>query len=372
MINIPNVIELTRTLVQQKTITGNETACAQILAKICEDAGFNLSEQEFAPGRKNLIAWLPSEKPSLCFAGHLDTVPLGAAPWKYDPFAGEIFEGKLYGRGSSDMKSGVAAMTVAALRLARQNLKNSGIVLIFTGGEETGCTGAEQLKNLPSLVGEVGALIVTEPTSNYPLVGHKGALWLEAVTSGKTAHGSMPEQGDNAIYKAARAVSLLEKFRFQGQEHPIIGKPTLNVGTISGGLNINSVPDKASIEIDIRTTPEQKNERIFQNLAQILGEEVTLSRIMDLGPVCTDSENPWVQEVFDIAADFLGERPEARSVAYFTDASALIPTLDHPPALIMGPGEAVLAHQTDEYCSLSRLEQAVELYEKIGYQWGKK
>lgn len=372
MADIPNVIELTRLLVQQKTIDGNESACTQILAGMCEDAGFKIREQEFAPGRKNLIAWLPSDKPSLCFAGHLDTVPLGTKLWTFDPFAGEIFEERLYGRGSSDMKSGVAAMTVAALRVARQKVKHSGIVLIFTGGEETGCIGATRLQNLKSLVGEVGALLVPEPTSNYPLVGHKGVLWLEAVTSGKTAHGSMPEQGDNAIYKAARAVSTLEGFQFQGREHPVIGKATLNVGTISGGLNINSVPDKARLEIDIRTTPEQSHETIFQNVTRVLSDDVSLSKIMDLPPVWTDPVNPWIQEVFKVTSDILECQPEPRSVSYFTDASPLVTALEFPPALIMGPGEAILAHQTDEYCAIHRIEQAVELYEKICAQWTEK
>jgi len=369
MAHIPNVIELTQLLVQQKTITGNEHVCATILAEICETAGFKIYEQEFAPGCKNLIAWRLSDKPSLCFTGHLDTVPLGAASWTCKPFAGEIIDGKLYGRGSSDMKSGVAAMTIAAIQATRRTSNPPGIVLIFTGGEESGSLGAKCLQDLSSLVGEVGALIVAEPTSNYPFVGHKGALWLEALTTGKTAHGSMPEQGDNAVYKAARAVVKLEQFEFQGEEHPIMGKATLNVGTISGGLNLNSVPDRAHLEIDIRTTPEQDNTPIFQHVTQLLGEEVSLSKIMDLPPVWTDPDHPWVQDVFAMTSDVLEYQPEPRSIAYFTDASFLVPILDSPPTLIMGPGEAVMAHQTDEYCRIDRLEQAVELYETICTRW---
>ena len=372
MAQIPNVIELTQLLVQQKTITGNEQACVAILAEICEKAGFKIYEQEFAPGRKNLVAWLPSDTLSIAFTGHLDVVPLGAAPWSCEPFAGEIADGKLYGRGSSDMKAGVAAMTVAALRAVQNRSKHPGIVLIFTGGEETCSIGARALQNISSRVGEVGALIVAEPTSNFPLVGHKGALWLEALTTGKTAHGSMPEQGDNAIYKAARAVSKLEHFKIQGEAHPIIGKATLNVGTISGGLNLNSVPDRTRLEIDIRTTPEQDNDTILQDVTQLLGEEVSLSEIMNLPPVWTDPADPWVQEVFEISADVLDWQPKPRSVAYFTDASALVSILDSPPTLIMGPGEAVLAHQTDEYCLIDRIDQAVAIYEEICARWAEK
>jgi succinyl-diaminopimelate desuccinylase len=267
------------------------------------------------------------------------------------------------------MKSGVAAMTVAAIQAVRRASNHPGIVLLFTGGEESGSLGARCLQDLRSIVGEIGALIVPEPTSNYPFTGHKGALWLEALTTGKTAHGSMPEQGDNAVYKAARAVVKLEQCEFQGKAHPIMGKATLNVGTISGGLNLNSVPDSARLEIDIRTTPEQDNAAIFQHVTQLLGQEVLLSKIMNLPPVWTDPGHPWIQDVFAITSDILKFHPEPRSIAYFTDASFLVPLLDSPPTLIMGPGEAVLAHQTDEYCRLDRLEKAVELYETMCTRW---
>lgn len=203
-------------------------------------------------------------------------MPLGARPWSHDPFAGEVAGGRLYGRGSSDMKSGVAAFVVAASRLAGRLAGSPGLVLVVTAGEETGCQGAQQLAGLPGALGRAGAIVVAEPTCNYPFVGHKGALWLHARTSGVTAHGSMPERGDNAVYKAARAVTKLERFVFGDRPHPVLGAPTLNVGTVAGGLNFNSVPDAATIGVDIRTTPDQKHAAIVERLGEYLGEEVTL------------------------------------------------------------------------------------------------
>ncbi len=369
MANFPNVLNLTQELIQCNTINppGNELECVHLLANILENGGFKVTIQDFTPGRANLIAQLPAshESPLLCFSGHLDTVPLGAALWHYDPFGGEVFKDRIYGRGASDMKSGVAAIVVAALRIAR-NLAHPEIVLIFTAGEETGCMGAKLIEQLSGVVGNIGALIVAEPTSNYPILGHKGALWLDAVTCGVTAHGSMPEKGVNAIYKAARAVSKLETFAFEAREHPLLGKPTLNVGTISGGLNINSVPDEAHIGIDIRTTPEQSHKEIFEKITRLLGDDIELSKIIDVGPVWTPCENPWVQEVFETMADILGEQPEPRSVSYFTDAAVLTSLFGSPPTLILGPGEAAMAHQTDEYCCTDRIDQAVEIYERLG------
>ena len=119
-----------------------------------------------------------------------------------------------------------------------------GVLLVITAGEETGCTGADALVSERPPLGKVGALVVAEPTGNKPLVGHKGALWLEAETKGVTAHGSMPEKGVNAVYKAARAVAALQEFDFNVARHDVLGGATLNVGTIHGGLNINSVPDR--------------------------------------------------------------------------------------------------------------------------------
>jgi succinyl-diaminopimelate desuccinylase len=139
-------------------------------------------------------------------------VPLGTQPWSVDPLATEIKDGKLYGRGPSDMKSGVAAFVMAGISLAGKLANTPGVVMYITAGEETGCTGAASMTREASLP-RVGALVVAEPTGNQVLVGHKGALWLEAVTTGVTAHGSMPEKGVNAVYKAARAVAALQDSR---------------------------------------------------------------------------------------------------------------------------------------------------------------
>ncbi|MGZ6142540.1 MAG: M20 family metallopeptidase, partial [Myxococcales bacterium] len=177
-----NAVELTRELVRIDTINpvSPERPCAEKLGKLLEDAGFAVSMHEFAPGRTSLVARLGGEE-ALCLAGHIDTVPLGAAKWKHDPFAGEVSDGRLYGRGSSDMKSGVAAMVAAALEIARKPLRR-GLVLVIVAGEETGCEGAAHLARTPGALGSAKAMIVGEPTGNVPVVGHKGALWLRART----------------------------------------------------------------------------------------------------------------------------------------------------------------------------------------------
>jgi succinyl-diaminopimelate desuccinylase len=361
-----DAVELSRTLLRFNTINppGNERPCAEYLARLLEAAGFAVSLHEYAPARTSLVAHIGNGSGSpICFAGHIDIVPLGAAPWSHDPFAGDIVGGRLCGRGSTDMKCGVAAFVVAAIGLAKHVDETAGVTLVIVAGEETGCDGSRHLARSAAL-GRAGALVVAEPTSNRVLLGHKGALWLQAVTTGKTAHGSMPERGVNAIHKAARAVTNLQRFEFDVVPHPVLGSPTLNVGTIAGGMNVNSVPDRATIGIDIRTIPGQRHAGVQERLAHFLGTEVSLTAVVDVESVWTDPADPWVQELFELADD-----RTVSGAPYFTDASLLTPAFGGPPTVILGPGEPGLAHQTDEYCLVERIERAVELYSEIALRW---
>jgi succinyl-diaminopimelate desuccinylase len=298
---------------------------------------------------------------------------LGAAAWQRDPFGGDIEDGRLHGRGSSDMKSGVAAFVCAALAQAERLREDGpGLSLILTAGEETGCEGAFAMARDPdaaALLGRAGALVVAEPTANAPLIGHKGAFWLKAQARGTTAHGSMPEQGDNAIYKIARAALALQAFEFETPAHPLMGAPTLNVGTARGGLNINSVPDAAELGIDIRSVAGQDHARVLQCLCAALGPQIALSTLLDVQGVYTPPEDPWLQRVFALCAARQGAMPLPRTVSYFTDAAALRLPLGMPPVLILGPGEPQLAHQTDEYCVVERIHEATALFDDLITDW---
>jgi succinyl-diaminopimelate desuccinylase len=266
------------------------------------------------------------------------------------------------------MKSGVAAFVIAAVELASRAVDTAGLTLLIVAGEETGCEGSFHLARQVD-IGAAGAMVIAEPSSNLPLVGHKGALWLRARTRGVTAHGSMPEKGLNAIYAAARAVAALESFRFEVVPDTLLGSPTLNVGTIRGGLNLNSVPDQAEIGIDIRTIPGQRHSELRAALQAALGREVELEPVVDVPSIRTPVENPWVQQVFELMTPILGERPKAQAATYFTDASALTPAFGGVPTIVLGPGEPSVAHQTDEWCEVDWIGQAVEAYVEIVRGW---
>jgi succinyl-diaminopimelate desuccinylase len=366
-------LSLTRKLISFNTINppGQERKCAEYLGGLLQDEGFKITFHDFDEGRTSLIARIEGsgDKPPICFTGHMDTIPLGAASWNVDPFIGEVDGDRVFGRGSSDMKAGLAAMVIASIRLAKISKRVAGLTLVITAGEETGSEGADHLAKLGNVLGKPGAILVGEPTSNYPLVGHKGPLWLQATATGLTAHGSMPHKGVNAIYKAARAVTKLQEYDFDNAPHPVLGAPTLNVGTISGGLNINSVPDLTTIGIDIRTIPGITHSSLLEDLQSHLGEEVKLKSLLALDSVATDPQDGWVQEIFDIMEPFLSKRPEPRGATYFTDAAIFTPALGNPPTIILGPGEPTMAHKTDEFCYISKIEDATEAYFEIAKRW---
>ena len=364
-------VELTRQLIRYDTVNppGRERECAVHLARLLEGGGFEVRLVDMPGDRASVIArhGRPGAGKALAFTGHIDVVPLGTRAWARDPFAGEVDGDHIVGRGSSDMKSGVAAFVTAALEAAARG-DGKEVVLIITAGEETGCEGAESIV-AAGLHGAPGALVVCEPTANAPFVGHKGALWLKAVLAGITAHGSMPERGDNAVYKAARAVNRLSCFHFGVPPHPVLGAPTLNVGSLHGGININSVPDRAEIQIDMRTTPGLDHNALRERIKAHMEEEATIETLVDLPGIWTAPEDPWAASVAEIAARVTREPRAVKAATYFSDASIFVPAMGGPPTLILGPGEPALAHQTDEWCSVERVRQAHSIYSEMIAAW---
>ena len=362
-------LALARRLIALDTINppGCESPAAHLLGDLLAVAGYETRYFEFAPGRTTLLAALAGndERPPIGFTGHLDTVPLGAAPWVHDPFGGEVVNDRLYGRGASDMKAAVAAMVVTAVRHAGVPGRRAGVTLVITAGEETSCEGARHLASSVELRGRVGALVVGEPTANRPVIAHKGCVRYRISTRGIAAHGSMPEQGVNAIHRMAEVIRLLQGFDFGVPAHELLGAPTLNIGTIVGGASINSVADAASIGVDIRLVPGQDEDSVLARLGAALGDDVSIARLEGAASVETDPAHPWIQSVFRVMEGVLGERPAPAGVPYFTDASVLTAAFGNPPTVILGPGEPQMAHKTDEYCRVSLLEASVEAYTEI-------
>ncbi len=366
---LENVIELSRKLIAFDTVNppGNEMEMARFIGNLLAQNGFQVNYIPFEPGRLHVVAekGCSGKIPPVVFSGHFDTVPLGAGTWLENPFGGKVKDGKLYGRGSSDMKGGLAAMIVAAIQACETGRSNCGVRLLFTSGEELGCQGAKHLVETYKNLGRAKGIIVGEPTANIPSIGHKGGLYLNLVTTGITAHSSMPHLGDNAIYKIARAISKIEKFDFGVENDPLLGFPTLNVGKVNGGMNINSVPDHASFTIDVRTTTKVDHQKLLNKLGEVLGKDVSIEKLVDLRAVSSNENDPFVQMVFAACDIKEGSEGFPKSMPYLTDGSLLQSAYGGVPTIILGPGEPEMAHQTDEFCYTANLEQAVEIYKKI-------
>ena len=364
-------VSLTKALLRFETVNppGRERDCARYAGAMLEEWGYAVEYFDYQEGRTSVVARAggSDKKAPLCLTGHLDVVPLGAREWTRDPFAGETDGDKLYGRGASDMKAGVAAILVAARAFSGKLSGTAGAVIVLTAAEEGGCLGSAQLAKT-RLLGRAGAMIVGEPTSNYPLVGHKGSVKFHARFRGVSAHGSMPELGVNAIYKAGRAVTKLEDFDFNAKPHPVMGKPTLNVGTFAGGSGVNVVPDEATIGVDVRTVPGVDHGVLMEKLESLLGD-AELDVFSDLKPVWTAPDHEWIQRVFEICKPYLDVPPTARTAPYMTDAANLLKVYAGVPTVVLGPGEAAMAHQTDEYASQERIRQSVAIYEALIRDW---
>jgi len=367
-----DAISLTRTLLAFDTINppGRERDCARHAGALLEEWGFRVEYHEYEPDRTSVVARSggSQSKAPLCLTGHIDTVALGSRPWSKDPFSGETDGDRLYGRGASDMKAGVAAILLAARAFSKKLAGTPGVVIVLTAAEEGGCIGSAHLART-QLLGSAGALVVGEPTSNYPYVGHKGSIKFHATFKGVSAHGSMPQLGVNAIYKAARAVSALENFDFGATPHPVMGEPTMNVGTMAGGSGVNMVPDTATMGVDIRTVPGMDHGGLLERLKRTLGDDAEMEVFSNLPPVWTPPQSEWIERVFDICKAELGTRPQAKTATYMTDAANLLKVYKGAPTVVLGPGEAAMAHQTDEWVSQERIRQSVALYEAIINDW---
>jgi succinyl-diaminopimelate desuccinylase len=362
-------VELAQKLIRFPSVNppGNEAECIGYLADLLAAAGLSIETHEFAPRRPSIIARIAgtSNEPPLCFTGHVDVVPLGERDWTASPFAGEIVGGKLFGRGSSDMKGGVAAFVAATLRqVARDRNLRRGVSLIITAGEETGCEGAFHLARVGAL-GASGLLIVAEPSSNQMIIAHKGSMRLSVRARGRTAHSSMPELGDNAIDKIAEMIFRLRSYRFNAEPDALLGPTTASVTTIGGGLNINSVPDAAHFTVDIRTVPHHRHPDVLREISTLFGSDAEISVVTDFPGFATGKDDARLTPLVDILTERNGAPPRFMGAPYFTDASALVPAFDHVATVVIGPGEAEQAHKTDEYCLVERIEAATEIYHDL-------
>jgi succinyl-diaminopimelate desuccinylase len=367
------IIELCRRLIQSRSINppGNELEIALFAADYLSRAGLKAELVEHGEGRASVFATLKGSggKPALLYSAHLDTVPVGAEQWQYDPFNGELEGGRIWGRGASDMKSGLAAIMAAAKALASTRLPLKGdLFLALTAGEEVGLLGAHHLVKRHEME-RVGMIIVGEPSSNEVVIAEKGALWVELVTSGKTAHGSMPDCGRNALTMMLALLNEIEKMPLTCDVHPLLGVFTRSINSISAGVAINVVPDRCLATIDMRTVPGQDHKVILAQIEKSIdllkerspGFQATIRPLADYQPIAIEPDVVEVNAFMDVVSQVRGVQGKPKAVRYYSDAAVYVPVLK-VPMVICGPGIAELAHQPNEYVETDKLVEAARIY----------
>ena len=334
-----------------------EKRVVDFLTATAARAGLDVRLQNVLPGRSNLLARLsPAGKvrQRILLAPHLDTVDITSP----DQLVPRVKNGRLYGRGACDTKGSVAAMFTAVCEIARSRQRPAETEIIFAGlvDEETSQCGSRTLAN-SGLKADLA--IVGEPTRLQAITAHKGNLWLKLETHGVAAHGARPELGRNAIHEMARIVNLLETdyaAQLRQRRHPLLRHATINVGTISGGVQANIVPAHCSITIDRRTLPGEKDSGVWREIQRLLRRHrlhasLTNTKAASCLPLETNPRLPLVRQFLRT----VGQRRPA-GVDYFCDASVL--AHGGIPSIVFGPGDIAQAHTSDEWISLVSLERA--------------
>ena len=350
-----------------------EAGMVEYLSGFFDGIGLPFELSEALPGRRNLVARLEGEDPdrALLFECHMDTASVEVM--SIPPFEPHIRDGLMYGRGSADTKAGGVAMMHAMKRLVESGKKPPRTIL-YAGSvdEEYLMRGARHLAGWI----EVDAAVIAEPTDLAVIRGHKGVVRFHVAVNGKAAHSSKPWLGVNAISGMARLVARLEEVigpDYASRNDPLLGSPTMNIGVIEGGMQVNFVPDSCRIEVDVRSIPGQTAEEVTAQFAAAIAEVDGIDAVLEepyitLAALGTGEEAEIVQSAVASCREVLGDA-EISGVPYATDGS---PFADRGvPTIILGPGSIDQAHGAVEWIECRQVIQAVDVYERIMLSPGK-
>lgn len=346
---------------------GGEAEIAARAAGLLEGWGFDVSLTEPERGRPNVVGRVGDGPRSLMFNGHLDTV--GVEGMTIDPFGAEVRDGRLWGRGSCDMKGGVAALLSAAAALARAGPPGE-LIVALTADEEHASTGMAGLAG-----GGAGAdaAVVCEPTGLAVMPAHKGFVWVEAAFAGRAAHGSRPDRGVDAILHAAEflvAVAEYEKSLCERAPHPLLGWGSIHAGTISGGAAPSVYPERCDVVVERRTLPGESPEAVMRELAAVvagLGEPARAGAALRMTlerPGTEVPESSTLVRGLLAAVAATGRDPTIEGMTAWVDAAFL--NRSGTPAVCFGPGSIAQAHSADEWIAVEEIEACARILEDFG------
>lgn len=352
------------------TAENGEHRAAYVLREYFASYGIDAVVEIWDRTRANVTVYLRSsgDKPGLLFASHLDVVPADPAQWTFDPFCGVEKDGRILGRGATDMLGGAAAAAAAVVQTVQSGKPLKGdLVYTITAGEETDSCGARRfMQTAANKIGPLAGIILPEPTGLKILTAHRGILWVEITVRGKSAHGSMPHLGINAIEKMTPLLGRLFSWTIPHTPHPALGPCSMSVNQIRGGTATNIVPDACRIHLDIRTLPGQSRQQILSNLQILLDEQkakdadfvADMTVLRSVEAMETDPNCPFVQSICKAT----GIRQTGVGT-FTTDGPHFRPLCEE--IVILGPGSPGVCHKPDESIAVADLHKAKETYTQI-------
>jgi acetylornithine deacetylase len=349
-----------------------EGDAARALAEVLASWGFDVLLDEVLPGRPNVVARVGAGRGrSLMLNGHLDVV--GTAGMTHAPFAAEESDGRLYGRGSADMKGGIAAMCAAAARAAARGVGGE-VIIAAVIDEELDSAGTRALLERGV---RADAAIVTEPTRLAVMPAHRGFAWVEARLTGRAAHGSRYDIGVDAIRGAGLVLAELdahERDVLTRRTHDLLGRGSLHASSIAGGLGLSTYPDRCVLRVERRTLPGESARDALDEVraaceraaARLPGLGFEISLIGAQGPSDVSTEAPIVRELVR-AMEAAGVESRIAGMSAWTDAALLNEA--GIPAICFGPGDIALAHAAEEWIDTREIERATSVLTTLIERW---
>jgi acetylornithine deacetylase len=354
--------------------SSGERECARFLAEVLDDWGFSVEVLESVPGRPNVVARIgPAEAPALMLNGHLDVV--GVEGMIHEPFAAEIRSNRIYGRGSADMKGGLAAMCAAAAT-AGASLSNRQILVTAVVDEEYESLG---MRALLSAGVRAEAAIITEPTRLAICPAHRGFVWFDVTLRGRAAHGSRYDIGIDAITHAGLLLTeleLLERARESGPRHPLLGRGSLHASTIQGGVGMSTYPELCTLAIERRTLPGESVETAMGEITDACLRVEKDHPDFDASVALRTAQLPSdvsvgapIVEMLRSALEGEGVPVRIEGLSAWTDAALLNEA--GIPTICFGPGDIALAHAAEEFVPIDEIEQAARVLTRVVHEWCK-
>ncbi|WP_350338475.1 ArgE/DapE family deacylase [Aerococcus sp. UMB1112A] len=347
-------------IIKIESVNGNELEVAQYFQDLFEEAGIESQlikhEEE---GRASLVAELAgtSEGDILALTGHFDVAAVDdPEEWEHDPFQGKIEDGKLYGRGTTDMKAGLLGLALAMIELKEEDFEFAGkIRFLATAGEEIGMLGSRELTD-QAYTEDLAAMIVGEPVNPGEInTSHKGSLNYDLTAKGRASHSSTPDEGINAIMILLQAIEAVQEKMDQVRNdyhNDLLGETYNSFTVISGGTQANSIPESARATANARTIPEFSNDQIIDLIQETIDEfnknleegQVSFEVTQNSQPIITAEDSPLVSSALNVLGDL-----EVTSFDAVTDASNFTAVDQDFAMIIYGPGHLDLAHVLNEY-----------------------